>query len=323
MLESERSMAGKTCMVTGATAGIGAFAARELARRGAAVVIVGRSKERCEAAAEAIRRETGNASVEFLQADLSSQAEIRRLAAEFLARHRRLDVLINNAGALFELRRESADGIELTFALNHLGYFLLTNLLLDALKASAPSRIVNVSSDAHRLVRRAFDLDDPQARMRHPRYGRSKAASLLWTCLAPPWHPAFMQYAQTKLANLLFTYELARRLERTGVTVNALHPGFVASNFTAGNGVYGWFMRIWARLLAISVEQGAHTIIHLATSPEVEGVNGKYFVKQKPAESSPASRDAAAARRLWQLSEKMTGLASAPHETPAAATITD
>ena len=299
-------MAGKICLVTGATAGIGEVTARELARRWAHVVVVGRSRERCEASVQKICQETGNASVEFLRADLSSLSEVRRLSREFLARHDRLHVLVNNAGAMFALRRESRDGIEMTLALNHLGPFLLTNLLLDTMKASAPARIVNVSSDAHKMLKR-FDFNDPQAKVRR-HYGRSKFASLLYSLLAPPAHPAFRQYAQTKLANVLFTYELARRLEGTGVTANALHPGFVASNFMAGNGAFGWFMRRWAGLLAISVEQGAQTQIYLAASPEVEGVTGQYFVKQKPVPSSPASRDQAAAQRLWQLSEAMTAL---------------
>jgi retinol dehydrogenase-12 len=293
----------------GATAGIGEVTARELARRGATVVVVGRSRERCEATVEAIRRETGNPSVEFLRADLSSQGEVRRLAREFLDRHDRLDVLVNNAGALFALRQESVDGIEMTLALDHLGYFLLANLLLDALKASAPARIVNVSSDAHQWAK-GFDFDDPQARSRHRGrlgYGQSKFADLLFTVLAPPKHPAFLRYGQTKFANLLFTYGLARRLEGTGVTANALHPGFVATNFGAGNGVFGWFMRRWAGLLAIGVEEGAKTSIYLATSPEVEGITGRYFLKQKPVPSSPASRDELAALRLWRLSEELTG----------------
>jgi NAD(P)-dependent dehydrogenase (short-subunit alcohol dehydrogenase family) len=308
MAGSDESMAGKTCLVTGATAGIGEVTARELARRGAAVVLVGRSQERCAAKAEAIRRETGNPSVEFLRADLSSQAEVRRLAGEFRERHRRLDVLVNNAGALFARRRESVHGIEMTLALNHLAYFLLTNLLLDTLKASAPARVVNVSSDAHQIVR-GFDFDDPQAKARRGlrAYGQSKLPGLLCTLFAPWAHPAFVRYAESKLANLLFTYELARRLEGTGITANALHPGFVASNFTAGNGVYGWFIRRWAGLLAISVEEGAKTPIYLATSPEVEGVSCRYFVRQKAVPSSAASRDEESARRLWRLSEELTG----------------
>jgi retinol dehydrogenase 12 len=302
-------MVGKTCVVTGATAGIGEVTARELARSGACVVIVGRSQQRCAWTAEAIRRDTGNPSVEHLVADLSSQAEVRCLARTFLERHRRLDVLVNNAGALFAHRRESIDGIEMTLALNHLAYFLLTGLLLDTLKASAPARVVNVSSRAHEDVP-GLDFDDLQARARAGSfwgYGQSRFASLLFTLFAPMRHPAFLQYARSKLANLLFTYELARRLEGTGVTVNALHPGFVASRFMAGNGALGWFMRRWARLFAVSAEEGAKTSVYLATSPEVAGVTGKYFAKQKVVASSPASRDEAAARRLWQLSEELTG----------------
>jgi NAD(P)-dependent dehydrogenase (short-subunit alcohol dehydrogenase family) len=303
MTAPDASMAGKTCLVTGATAGIGEVTARELARRGATVVIVGRSRERCEATAEAIRRATGNAAVEFFVGDLSAQADVRRVAQEFLARHQRLDVLINNAGALFARRQESADGIEMTFALNHLAYFLLTNLLLDVLKASAPARVVNVSSRAHEGVR-ALDFDDLQVRSG---YGGSEFGSLLYTLFVPVAHPGFRQYSRTKLANLLFTYELARRLQGAGVTANALHPGFVASRFMEGNGALGWFLRRWASLFSISAEEGARTTIYLATSPEVEGVSGQYFVRQKAVPSSPASRDEAAARRLWQISEELTG----------------
>jgi retinol dehydrogenase 12 len=283
---SDKSMVGKTCLVTGATAGIGELTARELARKGATVVVVGRSPARCEATVKAIRRETGNPSVDFLVADLSSRADVRKLASEFQSRHDRLDVLLNNAGAMFAKRLESADGIEMTFALNHLGYFLLANLLLDTLKASAPSRVVNVASDAHRFVSKV-DFDDPQGKLK---YGG--------------WHA----YSQSKFANILFTYELARRLSGTGVTCNCLHPGFVASNFTAGNGAMGWMMRRFASLFAISVEEGAKTSIHLASSPDVEGITGQYFAKAKPAESSKPTHDEAAAGRLWALSEELTGL---------------
>lgn len=308
MADADRSMAGKTCLVTGATVGIGKVTARELARRGATVILVGRNRQRCEAVVETIRDVTGNPNVDFLVADLSSQADIRRLAGEFRERHDRLHVLTNNAGALFALRHESVDGIEMTLALNHLNYFLLTNLLLDALKAGAPSRIVNVASDAHEVVS-SFDFDDPQARTRRGlrAYGSSEAASLLFTMFLPMRHPAFLRYGETKLANLLFTYELARRLEGTGVTANALHPGFVSTGFTAGNGAFGWCMRRWAGLLALDPEKGARTSIYLATSPEVEGITGRYFVKERPAASSPASSDEEAARRLWRLSEEWTG----------------
>jgi NAD(P)-dependent dehydrogenase (short-subunit alcohol dehydrogenase family) len=208
----------------------------------------------------------------------------------------------------------------MTLALNHLAYFLLTNLLLDTLKASAPARVVNVSSRAHEDVK-GLDFDDLQGRARARRfwgYGESKFASLLYTLLAPTRHPAFLQYARSKLANLLFTYELARRLAGTGVTANALHPGFVASRFMAGNGALGWFLRRWAGLFAVSAEEGAKTVVYLATSPEVEGVTGRYFVRQKPVPPSPASRDEAAARRLWQLSEELTGLRRPQQGAPSA-----
>src|SRR5438477_4509590 len=305
-------MSGQTCIVTGATAGLGEVTARELVRGGATVVVVGRTWQRCEATVKSIRKETGNHRVEFLCGDLSSQSEVRRLAAEFLCRHDRLHVLVNNAGALFALRQESVDGIEMTLALNHLAPFLLTNLLLGVMKASASSRIVNVTSAAHEDVA-GFHFDDPQARTRGMwAYPRSEFASLLYS-LAMPWaHPGFVQYAQTKLANLLFTYELARRLSGTGVTANALHPGLVASNFMAGNGVYGWFMRRWARLRGISMKEAAKTSLYLAMSPQVEGVSGQYFVNQRAVQSSVASTDEAAAQRLWELSEELTGLQGMP-----------
>jgi NAD(P)-dependent dehydrogenase (short-subunit alcohol dehydrogenase family) len=286
-VENDGSMAGKVVLVTGATAGIGAVTARELARKGASVCIVGRSREKCKVTVAQIRGTTGNAAVEFLLADLSSQAEIRRLAAEFPARYPRLDVLVNNAGGMFLTRQESVDGIELTLALNHLAYFLLTNLLLDRLKSSAPARVVSVSSDAHRMVRR-FDFDDPQRRKRYR---------------------GFAVYGESKLANVLFSSELARRLAGTGVTSNALHPGFVASNFFSAPGMrplLGRLMGLASRVFAISPDEGAKTSIYLASAPEVEGVTGGYFERSKPAEPSPAARDAEAARRLWQLSEEVT-----------------
>ena len=211
-VETDQSMAGKVCLVTGATGGIGAVTALELARRGATVCIVGRSRTKCEATVEQMRQSSGNPAVEFLQADLSSQAEIRGLAEGFRGLHARLDVLVNNAGGMFLARQESVDGIEMTFALNHLAYFLLTNLLLDRLKSSAPARVVCVSSDAHRMPRR-FNFADPEGRKR---YGGMRA------------------YSQSKLANVLFSVELARRLNGTGVTANALHPGFVATDFFSG-----------------------------------------------------------------------------------------
>jgi NAD(P)-dependent dehydrogenase (short-subunit alcohol dehydrogenase family) len=283
---TERPMQGKVCLVTGATAGIGAVTARTLAQGGATVVLVGRSRERCEATTARIRQETGNPAVAYLLADLSSQAEIRRLAQEFQHQQQRLDVLVNNAGGVFLRRQESVDGIEMTFALNHLGYFLLTNLLLDVLKASGPARVVSVASDAHRRLQ-GMDFDDLQGRNRYS---------------------GIRAYCQSKLANVLFTYELARRLGGTGVTANALHPGFVASNFFAGKGWMGLLVNVSAKVFAISPEEGAKTSIYLATSPEVEGVTGKYFVKEQAVKSSSASEDEVAARRLWEVSEEMTEL---------------
>lgn len=307
MTDSAHTMDGKICMVTGATAGIGLVTARELARRGATVIVVGRSRERCKQTAETIQRDTGNPSVEFLCADLSSQSEVHRLAQEFLARHKRLDVLVNNAGGIFALRQESVDGIEMTLALNHLGPFLLTKLLLDALKAAGTARIVNVASEAHEDVD-GFDFADPQAARKRGvgGYPKSELGSIFYSVAMPFAHPAFTQYARSKLANVLFTTELAQKLSGTGVTANALHPGVVASNFSAGNGVYGWFMRRFFSLRGIGVEEGAATSIYLATSPEVERVSGQYFVKQLPAPCAAAARDPAAAARLWQLSEELT-----------------
>jgi NAD(P)-dependent dehydrogenase (short-subunit alcohol dehydrogenase family) len=290
-------MDGKTCLVTGATSGIGEITARELARLGARVIIVGRSPARCAATTERIRTQTGAVAVESLVADLSSQAEVRRLADQVRGRCDRLDVLVNNAGAMYLDRRESVDGIELTLALNHLSYFILTNALLPLLEAGTPSRIVNVASEAHKGV--SINFEDIQRRRR---YGGWRA------------------YQQSKLANILFTRELARRLERTGVTANALHPGFVRTNFFKDfPGWRGWTFNLLASMLAISPEEGALTSIHLATSPEVAGVSGQYFAKSKPATSSPQSHDRAAAERLWRVSEELTGqpaTVSAP-ERPA------
>jgi NAD(P)-dependent dehydrogenase (short-subunit alcohol dehydrogenase family) len=278
-------MRGKVCMVTGATSGIGLVTAQALARQGATVIVVGRNRERGVATVKRIQQETGNAAVDWMVADLSVQVQVRQLVREFRERFARLDVLVNNAGALFARRSLSVDGIEMTFALNHLAYFLLTNLLLDTLKASAPARIVNVASAAHRGAQ--INFADVQGQRRYS---------------------GWRAYAQSKLANLLFTYELARRLEGTGVTANALHPGFVATNFGRSNrGLVSLIIRV-SQLAAISPEQGAQTIIYLATAPEVEGTSGKYFVKLRVVPSSEASYDRDAAQRLWQVSATMTGL---------------
>ncbi len=279
-------MNGKVCLVTGATSGIGLETTKQLAQRGATVVVVGRNAEKSAAAVARIKQQTGNAAVEYLLADLASQIQVRELAQRFKNKHSRLDVLVNNAGGIWMMRRESADGIEMTFAVNHLGYFLLTNLMLDTLIASAPARVVNVASALHRQAK--INFDDLEGKRN---YNPLNA------------------YNHSKLANILFTYELARRLAGTGVTVNALHPGGVRTNLVARNGgLFKWFVQPLFNLQAISVEQGARTSVYLASSPEVEGVTGKYFGKCQEWRSSPDSYDEAAQKRLWQISAEMTGL---------------
>jgi NAD(P)-dependent dehydrogenase (short-subunit alcohol dehydrogenase family) len=281
-------MIGKVCMLTGATSGLGRATASALARQGATVVLVGRNAERCEAAVRRMRAETGNPAVDWLTADLSSQAEIRRLARSFLARFDRLDVLVNNAGGIFLRRRQSSDGIEMTFALNHLGYFLLTNLLLDVLRMSAPARVINVASCGHALCP-GMNFEDLQSRKRYR---------------------GMQAYYQSKLGNILFTYELERRLEGTGVTANAVDPGLVDTNIGTNN---GW---IWRPLKAVidaiyrftylTPEEGSRTIVELATSPGMDGMTGCYFTQGQLAESSQPSRDPAVASRLWEISAKLT-----------------
>ena len=278
-------MKNRVCLITGATSGIGLVTAMTLANQGAVMVTVGRNPQKGEATVASIRQKTGNSAVELMQADLSVQAEVRHLAQEFKNRYSRLDVLINNAGAVFLRRQLSPDGIEMTFAVNHLSHFLLTNLLLDTLKAGAPARIINVSSDAHRKAQMRFD--DLEGRRKYSGMGA---------------------YGQSKLAILLFTYELARRLEGTQVMVNAVHPGLVATNLGKNN---GWAARLIVSLLkfvAISPEKGAQPIIYLASSPEVASVTGKYYEGQHMVPSSPVSYGERAAARLWEISAKMTGL---------------
>lgn len=279
----------KVYLVTGATAGIGLVTARELARTGATVVGVGRHPEKSAAVAKQIREATRNPNVEFLLADLSVQKQVRALAQTFRERYARLDVLINNAGAVYLNRQESADGLELTFALNHLSYFLLTNLLLDMLRANAPARIVNVSSRAHI---RAAGLNFNDLQNRRGYFGMNV-------------------YSQSKLCNVLFTHELARRLAGANITVNALHPGVVATNFFLNNGLLGQLARPILNLISMRPEDGAKTSLYLATSPEVEGVTGKYFDHhQREVPASKAASDRVAQLRLWQVSEQLTGLAS-------------
>jgi NAD(P)-dependent dehydrogenase (short-subunit alcohol dehydrogenase family) len=280
-------MNNKTCLITGATDGIGYMTAQALAQQGATVIIVGRNQNKCETTVSNIKQQTGNHNVEYMVADLSSIKDIYRLAPEFLSRHQRLDVLVNNVGAIFMSRQESVDGLEMTFALNHVSYFLVTHLLLDMLRASAPARIVNVSSMAHKYTKINFDNLQGQRK-----------------------YSGMEIYSQSKLANILFTYELARRLEGTGITANALHPGVVSSNFAMNNGFQGRVMRKAMDVASINVTEGAQTSVYLATSPEVEGITGKYFDNCKPVPSSKYSYDVEAARRLWDISITMTGLPS-------------
>jgi NAD(P)-dependent dehydrogenase (short-subunit alcohol dehydrogenase family) len=282
----------KTCIVTGATSGIGKVTALELARRGATVVLLCRSKAKGEDVVREISKLTQNDSLDLIVADLSSQLQVRAAAAEFHQRYERLDVLVNNAGATFPRRTESVDGMEMTMAVNHLGPFLLTNLLLDRLKATGNARVVNVNSDAHEQGR--INFDDLQMRLRYHRGVGMRA------------------YANAKLANLLTTYELARRLQDTPVTANALHPGYVATNIVTldtATGPIRLLRPFWgiAMRCILTPERGATTSVYLACSAEVANVSGKYFYKCAPIASSVASRDPDLQQRVWEVSERLTG----------------
>jgi len=256
--------------------------ATEIARQGYRLVMVVRNPDLGSEVQASIRSSTGNDDVHLLVADLSSQRQIRRLAAEFIESNDALHVLVNNAGGIFGSRTMTEDGLDLTFALNHLGYFLLTSLLLDVLTRSAPSRIVSTSSGAHVMGRMDFGNLQGERRFR-----------------------SFGAYTQSKLANVMFTYELARRLEGTGVTANCFDPGFTSTRFgESGTPFFGRLMRI-VDFVRISPEKGADTGIHLATSPDVDGVTGKYFQKRRAARSSRISYDVDAQKRLWALSEEL------------------
>lgn len=279
-------MNGKTCVVTGANSGIGKETALGLARMGARVVLVCRNADKGRAALEKIARESRSSQPELLVADVSSQASVRGLASQIREKYSRLDVLINNAGAALNTRRVSADGIEMTAAVNHLGPFLLTSLLLDLLKAGAPARLINVSSEVQRRAR--IDMSDPQFEQRRYRM--------------------FEAYGQAKLMLNASTFEMARRVEGTGVTVNCLHPGVVATNFGGSDAPLGMKIVFGAlRPFLLSPQQGAQTSLYLASSPEVAQISGKYFIKSKPADSSPLSRDPKVTSDVWEWSEKMTG----------------
>jgi NAD(P)-dependent dehydrogenase (short-subunit alcohol dehydrogenase family) len=279
---------GKRVVLTGATSGIGLAAAKRLARLGAELAIVARSPERAATAVSDIKADAGGeVVVDVLLADLASQAAMRRVANEILERYPRVDVLVNNAGAMYSTRRLSPDGIELTWAVNHLAPFLLTTLLLERLKASEPARVITTSSGAHQNAEIPFD--DLNAERAYPTMG-------------------YARYGETKLANILFTAELARRLEGTGVTANCVHPGFVDTGFNTNN---SGLMRVgmWiAHLFARRPERGAETLVWLADSPDVGGVSGRYFVDKRQVSPSAAAQDLESARRLWQVSEFQTHL---------------
>jgi NAD(P)-dependent dehydrogenase (short-subunit alcohol dehydrogenase family) len=269
-------------LITGATSGIGFATALELARRGETIAIVCRDKGRGEQARARIFHESGAANIELYLADLSSQSQIRSLAADFLSRHGRLDVLINDAATVRHERVLTEDGFETQFAVNHLAYFLLTRLLLDILKASAPARIVNVASGAHRSGK--VDFENLQGEKKY------KPLSV---------------YATTKLCNVLFTQELGRRLAGTGVTANCLGPGLVSTRIPRD---FGLVPRLFFKAFGKRPARGAETVVHLATSAEVANVTGEYFENCRIAPVKPRHRDPELARRLWEISEKLTGL---------------
>ncbi len=280
-------MHGKVCLVTGAASGIGRAAALGLAERGATVVTICRSEARGAPVLEAIGRRGGSGRAALLAADLSSQRQVRAVAAAFRRRFDRLDVLVNNAGvAGAKPRQVTEDGLERTFAVNHLAPFLLTALLRDMLEASAPARVVTVSSAAHRYA--ALDFDDLQGVRRYSPFGA---------------------YCRSKLANVLFTRELARRLEGTGVTATCMHPGVVATALFRD--APRWVRAFFASPLVLTPERGADTVLHLASAPEVAGMSGHYFVRRKSVRPSRASRDDDAARRLWAASEALTAASEA------------
>jgi NAD(P)-dependent dehydrogenase (short-subunit alcohol dehydrogenase family) len=279
-------VSGKRVLITGATNGIGLAAARELAWRGAELVLVARDQSRAEAAVAEIRSAAGEgATVDILFADISLRASVRRLASEVLERYPRLDALVNNAGAVYSRRRLTSEGIEMTWAVNHLSAFLLTTLLLDRLRSSAPARVVTTSSEGHRPAR--LDLGQIDGARGYGLMG-------------------FGRYGQTKLANILFTRELARRLAGTGVEAYCFHPGFVATGFNRNNGPTMRFAMDLIQLISRSPDKGAETLVWLLEVPSVPGGSGGYFFDLRPLGPSAAARDDALARRLWEVSEEQT-----------------
>lgn len=290
-LNDYADLSGKICLVTGSTSGIGRAAAEKLASQDATVVLVARNEQKAFTALNEIKEKTGNQRITFLIADLSIQKQVRNLAENFLRQYERLDILINNAGAFFLFRRVSRDGIEMNFALNHLAYFLLTHLLLDTIiqtsRHAGEARIINVASSAH--LNKKLDFNDLEMKRNY--------------------HP-MQAYGRSKLANLYFTFELARRLADTGVTAQALHPGWVRTGIGANN---GWLVRALLPLImqnAIPPEDGAKTLVYLAGSSELKESSGEYFVKCRSVAADPIAYDRDASTRLWSISEQMVGIQS-------------
>lgn len=283
-------MKDKVFLITGATSGIGKVTALEVAKLGATVVLVGRNKAKTEGVVKEIKEKSGNEKIDYLLADLSIQKEVKRIAEEFKQKYDRLDVLVNNAGLLMHKKELTPDNLEYTFATNHLAYFILTNLLLDLLKKSAPSRIVNVSSMAHKMG----DLDFDDINFEKHKYNSLKA------------------YGKSKLNNVLFTYALAEKLKGTGVTVNCLHPGVVNTGFAFITDIpfIKPILEAIVRPFFLTPEKGAETQIYLATSDEVKDVTGKYFDKKRAIPSSSNSHSKEAQKKLWELSEKLSGVSS-------------
>ncbi len=278
-------MKGKVVVLTGGTSGIGQVAAESIAGMGARLILVARDRARGEASLGRLRKQSPGAAHAVYNADLSRLTDMKRVGNEIAAAEPRVDVLINNAGAMFTPRQTTADGLELTFATNHLAYFVLTHLLRERLIAAAPARIVNTSSEAHRRAR--LDLDDLQSER---------------------GYRGFVVYGRSKLANILFTRELARRLEGTGVTTNSLHPGFVATRFGDNNGGISSSVIGFLKRFAITPEKGAETIIYLATSDEPAAITGQYFVKCRAVTPSTQAQDDKAAKRLWEETARVAGI---------------
>ncbi len=283
------NLQGKICLVTGSTSGIGKVTSKELANEGATVVLVSRDRAKGEATQAEIKQATGNANIDLLIADLSLLQDVRRLANEFQQKYNHLHILVNNAGSVYSSRKITSEGLEATLVFNYLAPFLLTNLLVDTLKASGPARVINVSTMVHS---KNIDFDNLQGEKSYTAMGN---------------------YGQAKLALIIFTYELARRLEGSNVTVNVLHPGLVRSNFNSGTtGVVHYLSELAYLVAGISVEKGAETALYLATSPQVNGVTGKYFTKKQEGKSAPNSYDRAIAQHLWQVSEQLSARAAQP-----------